>query len=226
MAYGLEDFLKELQEYRRESIFNPWGQSDTLHDIGEQAPDIRLDHLRRYLEERRDAKYLLIAEALGYQGGHFSGIAMTSERQMIYDNSMMPEIIHGDKCRTSDPDKLDKPTLIAEGFTEPTGTIVWKTLRELLDTRDWINWNSYPFHPYVKDGGLLTNRTPTEDEKKAGVEFTRKFLSLFPDRKIISIGRISEEILTTLDIPHTHVRHPANGGATKFKYQVTAFIKD
>jgi hypothetical protein len=90
MDYTLDDFLTELRDYRRDGIFNPWGESDTHHDIGDEAPRIRLDHLRRYLRERLEAPYLLIAEALGYQGGHFSGIAMTRSRQMIAYNSFIP----------------------------------------------------------------------------------------------------------------------------------------
>ena len=47
--------------------------------IGPEAPAIRREQLRRYLDERiGHARLLLVAEAAGYQGAKFSGIAMTS----------------------------------------------------------------------------------------------------------------------------------------------------
>ena len=79
----INTFLDKLQSYHSEQVFNPWRDFDTSCDIGPQAPVIRSANLRRYLELRADAHYLFIAEALGYQGGHFSGIAITSERILL-----------------------------------------------------------------------------------------------------------------------------------------------
>jgi len=60
-----------------ENIFNPWKDVDPENDIGSAAPAIRTAHLRHYLTSRIDsARYLIIGEAIGYQGGHFSGVAM------------------------------------------------------------------------------------------------------------------------------------------------------
>lgn len=77
----IESFIKSLKSSPKKSgIFNPWWESDKDHDISNNAPEIRRRQLYHYLCERvKHAKYLLIGEAIGYQGGHFTGIPMTSE---------------------------------------------------------------------------------------------------------------------------------------------------
>ena len=79
----INTFIDKLQSYQRENVFNPWRDYDPDTEIGPEAPEIRRENLRRYLELRQHAHYLFIAEALGYQGGHFSGVAITSERILL-----------------------------------------------------------------------------------------------------------------------------------------------
>ena len=73
-------FMKHLHTYHAPRVFNPWWEYEPGLDIGPSAPEIRYHNLQRYLELRLNAHYLFIAEGLGYQGGRFSGMAMTSER--------------------------------------------------------------------------------------------------------------------------------------------------
>src|SRR5436190_3359260 len=81
---SVEHFLELLKGSPPGAVFNPWWQRDEENDIGPRAPRIRREQLRAYLEERRGtARLALIGEALGYRGGHFTGIAMTSERILL-----------------------------------------------------------------------------------------------------------------------------------------------
>ncbi|MDR1691409.1 MAG: uracil-DNA glycosylase [Rickettsiales bacterium] len=221
----MEKYLLLLKNYKSSIAFNPWNESDVLHDIGEQAPLIREENLKKYLEQRENAQYLLIAEGLSYQGGHFTGIAMTSERQLL--NDIDGKIFKGQKQRTSDKGKLlnkGLATLSEKGFTENTGTIVWNTLSDLTDSFNWINWNAFPFHPF-KENNYLSNRTPVEKEVKEAEFFLDEFLKTFGQgKKIIAIGNYSELVLNRLKKDFIKVRHPANGGATKFRNQVCEYM--
>lgn len=127
-----EKLLQELKKYRGEMVFNPWSDYDETNDIAPQAPEIRTANLKRYLELRLQANYLFIAEGLGYQGGHFSGIAMTSERILLGKHgSVLPQAVLGDweYRRTSNPAScfLNKKQR-SEGFNEPTATVMWNVL--------------------------------------------------------------------------------------------------
>jgi len=72
---SIEGFLSLLKCSPRGAVFNPWWQVDGANDIGPAAPVIRRE--QAYLSERiGKAQLALIVETLGYQGGHFTGIAM------------------------------------------------------------------------------------------------------------------------------------------------------
>ncbi|MBQ7759629.1 MAG: hypothetical protein IJ376_00720, partial [Acidaminococcaceae bacterium] len=68
VVMDIQTFLDKLQEYHAPLVFNPWSEFDDSCDIGEPAPVIRSNNLKRYLQLRTRAKYLFIAEGLGYQG--------------------------------------------------------------------------------------------------------------------------------------------------------------
>src|SRR6266487_3736130 len=80
----IDDFLRLLKESPSGAVFNPWWQVDEQNDIGRNAPAIRRHQLRAYLQKRLGkAQLAVIGEAVGYRGGHFSGIPMTSERLLL-----------------------------------------------------------------------------------------------------------------------------------------------
>ena len=100
-------FVERLAEARIGATFNQYAGSE-----------LRRGRLRAYLDQRRDAQYVLVGEAAGYRGARVSGIPFTSERQ-----------------------------LSGTGPAEATATIVQRTLAELGVVDDVLLWNVVPTHP-------------------------------------------------------------------------------
>src|ERR1700746_2943003 len=81
---SIKRFIRLLKKSPDGAVFNPWWQRDKQNDIGRNAAAIRRKHLAAYLRKRvGKAKLVVVGEALGYRGGHFSGIPMTSERILL-----------------------------------------------------------------------------------------------------------------------------------------------
>src|SRR5437870_11266788 len=84
---SVEHFLKLLKGSPTGAVFNPWWQVDKQNDVGPRSQRIRREQLRDYLAKRLgQAQFALVGEALGYRGGHFTGIPMTSERILLGRN--------------------------------------------------------------------------------------------------------------------------------------------
>jgi len=226
---SIDSLLNLLEDTPEGPFFNPWYQQDQKHDKSSDGAAIRRNQLKTYLKERLDsARYLFIAEALGYQGGHFTGIAMTSERILLGHHKSVHGIPADGAFTSVDPQRTSKPAVNKKGMSEPTATIMWKAIYQLgLDPYQTVLWNALPWHPYDPDDGLLSNRTPTDDELKKGYPALRSFLELFPEGQLIAVGRKSEQSLDAFGISdYTPVRHPAHGGAPKFRRQMKALIKN
>lgn len=224
----ISTFIDKLQAYNAPLVFNPWTDWDSSCDIGAQAPVIRSANLRRYLELRKQARYLFIAEALGYQGGHFSGIAITSERIILGNHpDVEQKSVLGDWTyqRTSNPESpLLNNTQKRLGFNEPTDTVVWNALNSHeLAANDVILWNIFPFHPY-KEGKLLTNRTPSTPELDVGIEYAKMLLTLVPGMQIVAIGQKAATTLGRYGVDCMAVPHPSMGGANRFRIAVAGLF--
>jgi hypothetical protein len=223
----IREFIQSLEQ-TPDGLFNPWFHRDIKHDISLDAPRIRRRQLEAYLTERiQRAKFLFIAEALGYQGGHFTGIAMTSERILLgYQKDkygVKPEHVF----KTVQPERTSHPDLLEHGMSEPTATIMWGALIELdIDPYDVVLWNAVPWHPYKPEKGFLSNRTPLNGELEAGLKHLKAFVSIFKNAKLAAVGRKCEASLTMLGLRHCGIRHPANGGAGKFREQTFTLIKN
>jgi uracil-DNA glycosylase len=223
---SLSDLLARLTDSPSlEGVFSPWADADEENDIGSHCNEVRRRQCHHYLETRlKTAKCLLVGEALGYQGGHFTGIPMTSERILLghqVQNGISPKaVLPGLK-----PERTSKPEKMPNGFTEPTATIVWQTLLQLpLSAQEFVLWNAFPWHPFDKAQGMLSNRKPTAREMSQGLDILQDFFRLFPGNTVVAVGKVAETWLKKLGIDAFAVRHPAQGGAEQFRTQITALL--
>jgi uracil-DNA glycosylase len=223
---SLEQFLRLLKASPSGAVFNPWWQIDEQNDIGPSAPAIRRTQLRAYLRERvGSAKLAVIGEAVGYRGGHFSGIPMTSERLLLRGSKNVQlaasEIFSGIK-----PRRTSKPSVCPDGFSEPTATIVWGALLKIGVLPDeFVLWNAFPWHSFDSRRGLLSNRMPNKFERGAGLPVLKAFLELFACEQIVALGKIAAAQLQQLGFNAHCVRHPASGGARLFRQQIAKIVR-
>jgi len=168
------------------------------------APAIRLANLRHYLLERDPADVLAVGEAGGYQGMRWSGIAFTSEFDLLR---------WGDPYRRSS--RRSRP------WKEPSGTIVHGVLDEMGAERRVILWNTVPTHPFLS-GQPLSNRRPTRVEVAAGLPFAERLIDIVRPRLVVGVGRIAAD---TLGSRAVYVRHPAQSGATAFRAGMRAVLQ-
>jgi hypothetical protein len=223
---SVEKFISLLRKSPSGAVFNPWWQVDKQNDIGRNAPAIRREQLRAYLRKRLGkAKFAVIGEAVGYRGGHFSGIPMTSERMLLgkmKDGRMEPKQI----CSGIKPRRTSKSKKYRHGFSEPTATIVWSTLLKLsLPPEQFVLWNAFPWHSFNRRRGILSNRTPTKKEQAAGLPVLKAFLDVFRCDEIVALGNIASSLLEKLDVKMHRVRHPASGGAKLFRQQIAKIVR-
>ncbi|MDX1376449.1 MAG: uracil-DNA glycosylase [Burkholderiales bacterium] len=225
MSAAIERFVEQLRGFSSPDVFNPWAAVDPAHDASRRAPEIRRRQLTTYLAERASsARLVLVAEAAGFQGAKFSGIAMTSERILLghlcAKGIPARAVLRGRIERTSR--SREKP----RGFNEPTATVVWGTLLGAgIDPRAWVNWNAFACHPH-RPGAPLSNRTPTRGELEAGRALLAHFLALFAHARVVALGRHAAHSLDRLEVPHHAVRHPSMGGAARFRTEVLAIVRE
>jgi len=219
MESRLARLLDLLKDSPAGSVFNPWWQFDPENDVGPEAPVIRRKQLLAYLSDRlATARLVLIGEALGYRGGHFTGLAMTSERMLLGRKAGIEpsEIFSG-----TEPQRTSKGDKCSDGFSEATATVVWRTMRDLgVPANRFVLWNVFPWHPYDPRTGMLSNRTPTTKELEAGHPVLDAFLNLFSCEWVAALGRLAASRLPLAE----PVRHPASGGPATFRRQIAAFV--
>jgi len=239
----LDKFLRLLTASPSGALFNPWWEFDEENDVSPHSPAIRRKHLAVYFRERLGkARLAIVGEALGYRGGHFSGIPMTSERMLLGkkpdivaalcerrnlleradDGGRRPplQIIAGIK-----PRRTSKPSVCPDGFSEPTATIVWGALLKIGVLPDeFVLWNAFPWHSFDPHRGLLSNRMPNKSEQLSGRPVLKAFLELFASEQIVALGKIAAAQLEQLGVNARCVRHPASGGAKLFRQQIAGVV--
>ena len=224
-ADSVEKFMRLLKKSSPGAVFNPWWDVDKENDNDRNAPGIRRKQLRAYILGRlKKARLVIIGEALGYRGGHFTGIPMTSERILLgkkEEAGIKPE----DILSGAAPRRTSRSQKCSDGFSEPTATIAWKTLLQLgLSPDQFVLWNAFPWHSFDLHRGMLSNRTPAKSERSAGLPVLIAFLNLFPCDEVVALGRIAASQLKNLDVDPHYVRHPASGGAKLFRQQIAKVV--
>ncbi len=221
----IDDFLRLLKKSPPGAVFNPWWEIDEQNDFGWSAPAIRRHQLRAYLQKRvGKASFAVIGEALGYRGGHFSGVPMTSERLLLGPSNRF-HIKPRDFFSDAKPRRTSKPEKRPDGFSEPTATIVWGTLLRLgLKPEQFVLWNAFPWHSFDSRRGMLSNRMPNRSERVAGLPVLKAFLELFSCHQVVALGKIAAAQLEELNVNAHCVRHPASGGAKLFRQQIAKIV--
>ncbi len=201
--------LQELERARLPNVFNPWRDVDPLDALGARAPIERRVRLRRHFAV--EAAFLLVGEAPGYQGCHFSGIPFTSEALLC--EGAIP------RCATT-----GRLSARERPWSEPSARIVWTMLYELGLAERTVMWNTFAFHPH-RAGDPYTNRRPTTQEIDASASILRAVVDHFRSggAQVVAVGRVAEKTLSRLGIRFSaQVQHPSYGGAPKFRAGLAA----
>jgi uracil-DNA glycosylase len=209
MNTAVKRFLYRLQSYRAEDVCNPWAERNA-DDLPDNGPAARRERLAAHLAV--DAAQVLIGEAPGYQGCRISGIPFTSERLIMA--GLIPRL-SGHDARLS---RRPRP------WSEPSATIVWSTLHELGIAHTTVLWNAFPWHPY-RPGNPCSNRAPTRAECQLGLSIVEALLAVVPRARLFAVGRYAERVLREIGREAVVLRHPAQGGAGKFRRTLRAALR-
>lgn len=189
-----------------ESLFNLYRDRVNHLDVNDAA-SIRQENLRAYLAAYDKAPPLfLLAEAPGPWGCRFSGVPITAEAQLV------------------DPDfPIDgAPTSREkEPHTEYSAGIFWRVLQPVFP--HFFVWNSVPLHPH-DPGEPLSIRNPRRTEVRTWERLTSELLDLLQPERIVGIGRKAERAVKEIGVDVTYVRHPSQGGATKFTHGIADIV--
>src|SRR2546421_5180706 len=204
-------------------VFNPWRDHDERdHAPRREMPRHRRENMAAYLEARRaHARVMLVGEAPSHRGCRFTGIAFCSEFELLHKREL---VARGPLALTSRgaPDKPQR---------ERSAAVIWQEIERSGKPFDIVLWNAFPWHPYRAEGlaqpcGPSSNRKPRLAEVGQGraalqtlLRFFRRPLALF------AVGKVAEDALARWDIEGAgYVRHPAQGGESRFRAQFRADI--
>jgi uracil-DNA glycosylase len=203
--------FEALRAHVAEHVYNPWADADAMDlPVAAAGPQARLARLRAHFDV--DARLILVGEASGYQGCHFSGMAFTNEKLLLAGR--IPRVRIEERI-TSRP----------LPWCEPSATVVWGALHSHGLAERTVLWNSYAWHPH-KPGNPYSNRTPTRRELESGKAVLDAVLDHFSDALVVAVGQVSGRTLRALGRePAAVLRHPAMGGATEFRAGLAALAR-
>jgi uracil-DNA glycosylase len=202
--------IEQIAAFDAPNVFNPWRHIDPLDAV--LVPEFERRHrLAQHFD--CEPEFLLVGEAPGYQGCHFSGVPFTNESLLL--SRRVPRIdLQCQRITTR-----EKP------WSEPSATIVWNQLHALGIAERTVMWNAFAWHPH-KPGELMSNRTPTPAEVRSGSHVLKAVLEHFKGVKVVAVGKVAAAALQRAYVRLTAtVRHPSMGGANEFREQMTALVK-
>jgi uracil-DNA glycosylase len=192
--------LNALKGIKLPNVFNPWTDSDPL-DIG-NGPQERCRRLMAHFDVKPE--FLLIGEAPGYRGCHFSGVPFTNEA-LLCDGSI-PRI---GRCQRI----TSRPT----PWKEASATVVWEALYRAGIAEQVVMWNAFAFHPF-EPGRPMSNRSPTRSEWIASLDILRNVVDHFRGARVVAVGNVANSALEKAGITFSlKVRHPSMGGVPEFR---------
>src|SRR6185369_13269550 len=124
--------------------------------------------------------------APGYQGCRYSGVAFTSERLLL--EGRIPRI----------PAPTGRLSTRPLPFSEPSATVVWRTLRELGMEDETVLWNALQMHPHHPKEPW-SNRSPARAELALGTPALKLLRRAFPNATFVPVGKKAEAILRDAD---------------------------
>jgi uracil-DNA glycosylase len=201
------DILGVLRSFRAPNVFNPWADVDPLDLPG--GPAMRCERLRRHFDVI--PSLLLIGEAPGYKGCHFSGVPFTDEAMLCA--GAVPRL--GKRVRV---------TICEKPWAESSATVVWNALREASVAERVVMWNAFAFHPHKPDEPL-SNRSPTADELREARPLLQMVLDHFAGATVVAVGNVAAEALRKVGQEATRVRHPSYGGVQKFRAGIMELLR-
>jgi uracil-DNA glycosylase len=205
---GIVRLIKSLVAFEAPNVFNPWRHTDVWHDDLEMAAPARRIRIEQHF--RCTPRFLLVGEAPGYQGCHFSGVPFTNEASILAGR--VPRV------------DAQRFTRRIKPWSEPSATIVWNHLHKLSIADVTVMWNAFAWHPY-KPGNPMSNRAPTPQELRLGLPVLHSVLSYFKAAKVIAVGNVAEKTLLGLGVQVVaKVRHPSMGGANQFREQLASIV--
>ncbi len=193
-----ELFIEILQKIKSDRLFNPYTDLCTLDK--NNAPEIRTNNLKIFLDNIDRFDTILVGEAPGHIGARKTGLAFTSNH--ILNTTEKVWRIKGLEIATKIP-----------FYKELSATHVWDVLPKLVNPP--LLWNIIPLHPFK--GEQFTNRKPNNLDHlicKLAIEY---FFNNTEFKNIIALGRVAQKILRGLGFDVQYIRHPSMGGSNKFK---------
>jgi hypothetical protein len=206
---SLWEFIEKelISKESRPDLFNQYRSLDENLDLPD-APSIRRRNLRNYFHSYSEMPaVLLVGEAAGSWGCRFSGVPFTGERQLC-ENSL-PFV--GEQSSRSDPKYSIKKS---SPYISTSAKIFWDVLKPYQ--RKFFVWDCVPFHPH-EEGSSFSIRTPKMEEIEEFSKLLDKIIEVLKPSEILAIERTVQKALSFLSRDSIYGRHPANGGAKRFR---------